>query len=109
MWCNTIAAFSPCWEICAADLQVCDGKMVVEYDDSDQVSNAVFCQVLAALCESLSEPCTTASQLDKHVEWLQFLVRPLLLEQWGLEAEGEIWYQGMACLVHSSYLALHAL
>ena len=48
-----------------------------------------------------SEPCTTASQLDDHVRWLQFLVRPLLLEQWGLEAYGEIWYQGMVCNVQT--------
>ena len=49
----------------------------------------------------LCEPCTPASQLDNHVEWLQFLVGPLLLEQWGLEAHGEIWYRGMACIVHT--------
>ena len=40
----------------------------------------------------------TALQFDNHIEWLQFLVKPLLLEQWGLEAEGEIWFQGMVCL-----------
>ena len=62
----------------------------------------------ACPCES----CTAALQYTDYVttqaevEWLQFLVRPLLLEQWGLEAEGEIWFQGMVCLEHDPCLAL---
>ena len=39
-------------------------------------------------------PCRAALQICDYAAWLQFLVRPLLLEQWGLEAQGEIWYQG---------------
>lgn len=55
----------------------------------------------------LCEPCAAALQLydccielDDETEWLQFLVRTLLLEQWGLEVQGEVWFQGTVCLVH---------
>ena len=44
------------------------------------------------------KPCTATLQFYDYVEWLQFLVRPLLMEQWGLEAQGEIWYQGTVCV-----------
>ena len=38
------SAFCFCWKPCVTtDLQVCDGKEVVEWDDSDQVNNIVFC------------------------------------------------------------------
>ncbi len=46
--------------------------------------------------------------LGDIVKWLQFLVGPLLLEQWGLEAQGEIWFQGLP-LSTSSCRAFPAL
>lgn len=52
------------------------------------------------------KPCTAALQyhdmvsINRQVEWLHFLVRALLLEQWGLEAQGEIWFQGKVCLTY---------
>ena len=56
---------------------------------------------------SLYKPCAAVLQIYDSAEietqmwWLQFLVKSLLLEQWGLEAEGEIWFKGMVCFVHT--------
>ena len=33
-------------------------------------------------------------QVDQPVEWLQWLVSELLLTQWGLELEGDLWFRG---------------
>ena len=33
-------------------------------------------------------------QVDQPVEWLHWLVSELLLTQWGLELEGDLWYRG---------------
>ena len=51
-------------------------------------------------CKSLPlQPCAAVLQcrgcfveLEDEIKWLQFLVRPLLLEQWGLEVQGEVWF-----------------